>query len=90
MGNEEKTIETNRSPIGPRDATDTEDLSWVRARKLPVVVRAALIDEPFTVTTAEGDVLRLDGGWLLEGDDGRRWPVDRAYFARHYEVLNDE
>lgn len=74
----------------PRDVTKTEDLDWVKVRKKPVIVRAALIEESFTVTTHEGDTLRLEGGWLLEGDDGRRWPVDRDYFSRHYEILREE
>ena len=69
------------------DMTNVFFPEWQKAIKRPVPVFAMRVEGPFRVTTREGHVLMANGGWLLEDPtDGRRWPVDDAYFERHYYV----
>lgn len=76
----------SEAEVAVRDVTH-EPFHWTPAVKRGVGVKAVRITGPFKVTTREGDVLRQDGGWLIEAEDGRRWPVDDAYFAKHYRPL---
>lgn len=56
-------------------------------RKLPVVIKARRMREPFTVETLEGTMRGQAGDWLLTGVDGEQYPCADAIFRRTYEAV---
>jgi hypothetical protein len=65
-----------------------EDL--LRVRKLPVVVHAKKMDEPFVCRTLEGDLRGDAGDYLMIGVQGEVYPCKADIFDKTYEVLGDE
>jgi hypothetical protein len=61
------------------------------AVKRAVPVSFTIAAEDGTIQTAEGEMAYHAGDYLMTDHtgDGRRWPVDPAYFERHY-VLGDK
>jgi hypothetical protein len=62
------------------------DVTLAQYRKKPVVVFAALMDEPFEVETLEGTMHGNAGDYLVRGDDGEFYPCKPSIFAATYET----
>jgi len=67
-----------------------EDVGWVKCRKKPIVVKAVQINEPFRVTTHEGELRGKAGDWLMMGVRGEKYPISDAIFRETYDILIDE
>jgi hypothetical protein len=77
--------ETNR-----RNELDATSITMPDAkvyRKIATVL-AVQMDEPFVVTTLEGDIHGKAGDWLAEANTDRaeRWVIDDAIFAETYAI----
>ena len=66
---------------------DPSSLSWEKAKKKPVVVKATPMPAPFKVETLEGTMKGKQGDILIEGVEGELYPCDSDIFYETYEVL---
>ena len=59
------------------------------ARKRPVDVAFEIATDDGSIETTEGVMAYHAGDYLMTdiSGDGRRWPVDPDYFARHYDII---
>lgn len=65
------------------DAT-TGDFGFKPCKKLPVIVHAAQMSEPFKVTTLEGVHEGAAGDYLMVGIKGERYPCKKEIFEETY------
>lgn len=63
------------------------DVTLRQYRKLPVVVFAALMDEPFEVETLEGTMHGNAGDYLIRGVKGEYYPCKPDVFLATYEPV---
>jgi hypothetical protein len=77
--------ETNRQ--NELDATSIPMPDAKVYRKVATVL-AVQMDEPFVVTTLEGDIHGKAGDWLAEANTDRaeRWVIGNAVFAETYTI----
>lgn len=59
-------------------------------RKLPVVVTAQRMREPFVCVTMEGELAGKAGDWLMTGVRGEQYPCDDGVFRQTYEAAHLE
>ncbi len=83
----ERTIKTvaARAVMIDGEAIDCSTLEFRRYRKLPVVIEAVRIDEPFEVATLEGTHRGSPGDYLIRGVEGELYPCKPGIFAKTYE-----
>lgn len=60
-------------------------MEWHEFRKKPVVIKAALVEEPMDIETLEGVMHAQAGDYLIEGVKGERYPCKPEVFALTYE-----
>lgn len=48
---------------------------------------AKQIDREFIVDSEEGQMKGLPGDYLVQGADGRAWPLRRSFFETDYEEI---
>ena len=66
---------------------DPQTLEKKNYRKIPLVITAIKIDEPFTVDTLEGLMSGKAGDYLVFGIKGEAYPVDADIFEATYELV---
>ena len=78
-----------RKPFNADDITLDNWEKILRVRKKPIVVHAIQINFPegFEVTTKEGKLQGKQGDYLMIGVEGEKYPIDKAIFAKTYDVL---
>ena len=62
-------------------------MEWHEFRKRPVVIKAALVEEPMDIETLEGVMHAQPGDYLIEGVKGERYPCKPEVFALTYEPV---
>lgn len=62
-------------------------LEFLTAKKKPITIKCAKINEPFEVETLEGTMKGKAGDWLMIGVNGEKYVCDNAIFIKSYEVL---
>lgn len=72
------------------DGDNYPESKFSKFKKLPKIVRAVRMDEPFTVTTLEGVVQGEAGDYLMIGVEGERYPCRASIFAESYEAVAQE
>lgn len=58
------------------------------AKKKPISIKCAQIDEPFEVETMEGIMKGKAGDWLMIGVNGEKYVCDNAIFKKTYDISN--
>ena len=66
------------------DLTST-DVNFKPCRKLPLIVGAVQINEPFIVETLEGLHTGSPGDYLMVGVNNERYPCKKEIFEKSYE-----
>lgn len=56
------------------------------AKKKPITIKCAQIDEPFEVETMEGTMTGKAGDWLMIGVNGEKYVCDNAIFRKTYDI----
>lgn len=64
--------------------------TFYAVRKLPVIVSAIRLNEPFEVDTLEGIMQGNPGDWLIKGVEGELYPCKNIVFKAIYEILHVE
>lgn len=59
-------------------------------RKKPVVIEAARITRPITISTPEGEMQGEIGNWLITGVAGEQYPCTNNIFRETYEPADEE
>jgi len=74
-----------------RDKTGSPEIAFnvtfKQYRKKPVVVFAALLDEPVEIETLEGTMTGNAGDYLICGVNGEYYPCKPDIFAKTYEAI---
>jgi len=66
------------------------DATFKQYRKKPVVVFAALLDEPVEIETLEGTMVGNAGDYLICGVKGEYYPCKPDIFAATYELVEGD
>ena len=66
------------------------DVAFKQYRKKPVVVFAALLDEPVEIETLEGTMVGNAGDYLICGVKGEFYPCKPDIFAATYELVGED
>ena len=67
--------------------TRNAGLEFAAYKRLPMIVGAIQILEPFRVESLEGDYAQGKAGdFLVRGVDGEHWIVDQAIFHKTYQL----
>lgn len=70
--------------------TDREGaLGWREYRRIPEVREARPVTEETVVETSHGPVEAGPGDFIVQGDDGEKWPVSGERFFSLYEPVDD-
>lgn len=59
---------------------------WMKSASATIM--AVQLDEPFLVSTLEGEATGKAGDWLVQGAAGEAWPIPAAQFARTYAPVS--
>lgn len=69
------------------DQNKIPQIDFVNAKKKPIVIKCAQIQEEFQVETLEGIMKGKKGDWLMIGVTGEKYVCDNAIFNKTYEIL---
>lgn len=76
----DKTFETYETPEG-----------LIPVQKIPVIVKAMKVEEPFRVKSLEGDYAQgKPGDWLIHGIKGENYICDNDIFHQTYVQVVEE
>lgn len=62
------------------------EIDFLTAKKKPIAIKCAQINEPFEVETMEGIMKGKAGDWLMIGVDGEKYVCDDAIFKKTYDL----
>ena len=65
-----------------------ESEPFFAVQKLPVVVSAIRINEPFEVNILEGVQQGNPGDWLIKGVEGELYPCKDRIFRKTYRIMH--
>ncbi len=63
------------------------DLAFKKAKKKPIAIRCAKIDEAFDVQTMEGLMQGKAGDWLIVGVNDEMYLIDDEIFHKTYDLV---
>lgn len=66
------------------------EINLLNAKKKPIVIQCAQIQEEFEVESMEGTVIGKKGDWLMIGVEGEKYICDDSIFKKTYELVNKE
>jgi hypothetical protein len=65
----------------------SNEQTWERWRKKPVVIEARRVEHREVIHTLEGDMTAEAGHWIVRGVKGEIYPVKPDIFAMTYEKV---
>lgn len=62
----------------------------IKIMKKPIVLSATRVAEDQEVQTDRGEILSsIVGDWIIETENGEKWPVSHDYLQRNYDVVSE-
>jgi len=65
-------------------------IKFKKFRKKPIVISAALLDEPIEIETLEGTMIGNIGDYLIRGISGEYYPCKPEIFNASYEPVEED
>ena len=66
---------------------DIDIEKWKYARKKPIMIRVAELDERIYIETREGTLIGEIGDFLAEGIEGELYPIGKDIFKKTYDIV---